>query len=162
MKRLIIIIIAIISIALARHTYEEKSRESNYINLIGLNVPKESELIEFRDSHGGFHGDGELFEVVQLEQKDVNIFVRDALDTGSWGRLPMGKDLTKFIYGEYTRDYSFGGYGEMMPDDIVNGLYYFKDRNSRGGYIFDRFSQNFNFAMFDINEGILYILKYDS
>ena len=50
----------------------------------------------------------------------------------------------------------------MMPNDIINGLYYFKDRYRTGEYIFDRWSQNFNFSLFDINKGRLYILKFDS
>ncbi|MDR7871245.1 MAG: hypothetical protein RIN55_10315 [Tissierellaceae bacterium] len=162
MKKLLIIITVIISIIFARDIYIEKSKENHYISLIGLNIPKKSKVTKFNDSHGGFHGDGELFEVIQLEQDDIIYFMQDALNTGSWERLPMDKDLRKFIYGEYTSKYSHGGYGEMMPDDIVNGLYYFKDRYRTGEYIFDRPSQNFNFALLDINKGRLYILKYDS
>ena len=151
-----------VSIIFIRHLYEEKSRENHYIGLIELNIPKESEIIESNDSHGGLHGDGELFEVIQLEQDDIVCFTQDALKISSWRRLPMEKELRKFIYGEHTSIYSYGGYGEMMPDDIINGLYYFKDRYRTGEYIFHRWSQNFNFALFDINEGRLYILKFDS
>lgn len=162
MKKFLIIIIVTASIFFARDIYEKKSRENHYISLIELNIPKESDVIEFSDSHDGFHGDGVLFEVIQLEQDDIAYFTKDALNTDSWGRLPMEKDLRKFIYGEHTSNYSYGGYGEMMPDDIINGLYYFKDRYRTGEYIFDRWSQNFNFALFDINKGRLYILKFDS
>ena len=92
-KKLLIIIIVIISIIFARNIYDEKSIENHYISLIGINIPKEFEVIELSDSHGGFHGDGVLFEVIQLEQDDINYFTQDALNTGSWGRLPMEKDL---------------------------------------------------------------------
>ena len=71
MKKLLIIMMVIVSIIFARHIYEEKSRENHYIDLIELNIPKESEIIEFTDSHGGLHGDGELFEVIQLEQDEI-------------------------------------------------------------------------------------------
>ena len=46
-----------VSIIFIRHLYEEKSRENHYIGLIELNIPKESEIIESNDSHGGLHGD---------------------------------------------------------------------------------------------------------
>lgn len=164
MKKSLTIIIVIISIIVAHGVYKEKSRGNNYISLIGLNVPKKSKVIEFSDSHGGFHGDGVYYEVIQLDKEVVDSFTEDAINTGSWERLPMGKDLRKFIYGEHTSTYSYGGYGENIPDDIYNGVYYFKDRYryDTSRYLFDRLSQNFNFAILDVTEGRLYIIKYDS
>ena len=167
MKKILFYIIIIISIMVGRGVYKEKARENHYLRLIEVKIPKGSEVIEFSDTHGGFHGDGVYYEVIQLDAKGLDTFIEDATKTGQWGRLPMSKDLNKFIYGEHTRTYSRGGYGEMMPDDVYNGLYYFKDRYLIYGYsvsgdVFSRYSQNFNFALLDINNGRLYILEYDS
>lgn len=131
-KFISIIILLIISLYFGREFYRDKSKENHYIDLIGLNIPDQSVIIEFSDTHGGFHGDGTYYEVIQLEKEIVDAFTEHALGTGSWGRLPMRKELQKFIHGENGKDYSYGGYGEMMPDDITRGLYYFKDRYQHG------------------------------
>lgn len=143
--------------------YKEKSREKHYRNLIGLDVPKNSIVLKSEDSHGGFHGDGVLYEEIQIKDDDIAAFTNNALNKESWGWLPMSSELSKFIYGEHTYNYSYGGYGEMMPENINYGLYYFNDRyHTKEGSIFERYSQNFNFAIFNIDKGRLYILKYDS
>jgi hypothetical protein len=151
------------SLFLGMEIYKEKTRKNHYMNLIGLDIPKSSVVLKSEDSHGGFHGDGVLYEEIQLEGDDITIFVKNALNTNYWRKLPMDGDLKKLIYGEHGSNYSYGGCGEMMPKDIANGLYYFNDRYyTHEGSIFDRYSQNFNFALFDINKGKLYILKFDS
>ena len=126
------------SLFLGMEIYKEKTRKNHYMNLIGLDIPKSSVVLKSEDSHGGFHGDGVLYEEIQLEGDDITIFVKNALNTNYWRKLPMDGDLKKLIYGEHGSNYSYGG------------------------SIFDRYSQNFNFALFDINKGKLYILKFDS
>lgn len=166
MKKVLLYILIVLTLLLGYRKYESKDIRKNHEKLIGIKIPKNSELLELSDSHGGFHGDGVYYEVVQLDKEIVNEFLSNALQTVGWRNLPMNKLLHKFIYGERTVDYSYGGRGEMIPSYIKHGIYFYKDKKTdlysdESVNLFDA-SHNFIYSILDFKTGRLYILEFDS
>lgn len=165
--RKFLLFILIITIALLGYCrFKSENIRKNHEKLIGIKMPKQSEIIELSDSHGGFHGDGVYYEVVQLDKEIVNEFISNALDKVGWKRLPMSKELHKFIFGERSVGYSYGGTGEMIPNYIKHGIFYYKDKKTNSFSdesvnLYDS-SHNFIFSILDLKTGKLYILEFDS
>lgn len=115
-----------------------------------------AELREFRDTHGGFHGD--TFAVVQLTQEQA----RDAESMMAYGApwwhpLPLTEDLTRVLWGD----------SPLCTDipEVENGWYYFYDAQGHPYIeesIFSRHSFNFVLAVYDAESGIIYYYKLDT
>lgn len=148
------------------------SQKNDYLDLVGLSIPKESKILESSDTHRGFHGDGDYYEVIQLDEKIVKSFEKEALKTGKWNKLPMGKEINLFIFGYEKKDsnssYKYVGHGKQIPDNIKNGIYYFRDKyveqypDEKNINILIRPAYNFVFSILDLDTGKLYILESDS
>ncbi|ERI95434.1 hypothetical protein HMPREF1982_00177 [Clostridiales bacterium oral taxon 876 str. F0540] len=160
------IIIIILLYAILKISYK-----NNYFKkLIGINLPKDSIVLKSEDTHGGFHGDGELFIEVQLTDKGSVEFVNNTKNTGKWTSLPLPKDLTAMLYGGEFNGiiHDENNMFKAVPKDINKGSYYFRDRfaerypESKDKSIFDRGSYNFTGAILDLNTNKLYIYELDT
>ena len=107
------------------------------------------------DNHGGFHGDGVLFAVLDCLKDKDNII--DQIK--EWNTLPIVDEniLTQFKRFQMDDFYN----DEVKKYDLLNkqnGFYYFKGTNqySNSDYA------NFDFALYDLDNNILYYFEYDS
>ena len=117
-----------------------------------------SELREFRDTHGGFLGDGDTFAVVQLtEEQALDAESMMAYGEPWWHPLPLTEELTRVLWGDapLCRD---------VPE-VENGWYYFYDAQGHPYIeesIFSRFSFNFVLAVYDAESRMIYYYKLDT
>lgn len=124
-------------------------------------------IVYQEDSHGGFHGDGTYCLVLDCSDNR-----EDALqNVEDWNKLPLPKELEVVAFGGRCGDVSY--YRGMFPDEvsippITNGYYYFKDRHSEStdrdnptGLI-ERYSYNFDFAIYDADTDMLYCIRHDT
>lgn len=123
-------------------------------------------VIEEKDTHGGFHGDG--FYTLIL---DCSGHADAALKlTDGWNKLPLSENLNLIMYGGQ-RDsviygYHLSEYAQMPP--IENGFYCFKDRHSEAedakddSELLSRYSFNFSLAVYDCGTDRLYYFEYDT
>lgn len=128
---------------------------------LGVDIPSDS-VIDYEDTHGGFHGDGELYVKVEFP-KD---FAMSQLNQ-YWKRLPVPTGISLFIFGgDYNGVHYEYGDDRMKPaGKITNGIYFFEDRAdypSKSNSFLERPSHNFTFAIYDFEENTLYFYKYDS
>lgn len=119
-----------------------------------------AELTKDMDSHGGFHGDGTTFYVFQFKL-DNNI---DSLpEENGWHELPLTDNLTQVV-DTLISDSS----GEPLFPQVENGYYYFRDRHDESSDcwidedIFARYSYNFTFAIYDLENNRLYYCEFDT
>ena len=130
-----------------------------YSTIIETPIPMFAK-IEEKDTHGGFHGDGEALIKVYFSYKQAEKFIRKIDKNIHWNKLPM-KDILQTCINNNTTD-------EISVPIIENGYWFFLDRHSKAtnkyNYydMFDRASSNYSIAIFDIDSNVLYIYSLDT
>ncbi|MBO4898272.1 MAG: hypothetical protein J5590_08250 [Clostridia bacterium] len=114
-------------------------------------------VIEEKDTHGGFLGDGEYYLKLDCSKKREK-----ALDiVKDWNSLPLPEELAGFTCKE-EKD------GENKIPEVKHGYYKFKDRHSEStnpsdsSEMADRHSYNFTLAVYDADNDTLYYYKLDT
>lgn len=123
-------------------------------------------VIEEFDTHGGFHGDGSYYLILDCSENK-----QDALENASgWKPLPLSENLALIMYGG-CKDGMWYGYNlakEANIPAIENGYYIFKDRHSDSrnsaddSELFNRHSFNFSIAIYDLDTDIMYYFEFDT
>ena len=127
---------------------------------------KDFSVIEELDTHGGFHGDGSYYLILDCSENK-----QDALENVSgWNTLPLSENLALIMYGGH-KDGMWYGYNlaeEANIPAIENGYYIFKDRHSDSrdsaddSELFNRHSFNFSIAIYDLDTDIMYYFEFDT
>lgn len=128
---------------------------------IEVNIPILSKL-EYKDTHGGFHGDGETFIKVSLSGKQAEKVIDEIKNNKHWKRLPMSETMNKNSKSPFNSN--------MSIPEVNNGYCFFVDMhsdvndkyNENEMYAEERFSKNYAVAVYDIDRNILYYYQYDS
>ena len=130
-----------------------------YSSQIEIKIPLFAKMEE-KDTHGGFHGDGEATLRVYFSNKQAEKFVNKINQNNHWGKLPMPEDLQKRLPNEVER--------EIAISTIENGYWFFVDRHNEAtdkynyNDMFGRASLNYSIAVFDTDSNILYFFASDS
>ena len=136
--------------------------ESEYF---GFNT-KEFIVAEEADTHGGFHGDGSYYLILDCSENQE----RSHEIIADWQALPLTENLQIVMYGGVKDNVSYGyGFAEEAHwPDISNGVYKFVDRHSESTdesddtNLLDRFSFNFSIAVYDLDTDTLYYFEMDT
>lgn len=126
-------------------------------------------ITEKTDSHGGFHGDGTLFCVVDCSAAPA---ADQIMADGHWRELPLTEPLTGLIYGLTQGDTVYGPLvagedGRSLFPPVERGWYLFLDRHSEASDVYDdagvlgRYSYNFTLALYDADTDMLYYCEVD-
>lgn len=116
-----------------------------------------------KNTHGGFHNDGELLEKIYFSEKQANNFVNRAKENDNWRELPITERLHNKVCKNAIDE-------DMNVPEVNNGYWFVLDRHSKAKNqhneedIFgeDRHSNNFTVAVFDTDAKILYIYELDT
>lgn len=116
-----------------------------------------------KNTHGGFHNDGELLEKIYFSEKQANNFINRAKENANWRELPITERLHNKVC-KYAMD------EDMNIPEVSNGYWFISDRHSRAKDKYnseelfneDRHSYNFTVAVFDTDSNILYIYELDT
>lgn len=169
---LFIFICVAIGVLILKIEYFDPYNSVNYSEMIDTEIPKNAKVLDYKDTHGGFLGDGDLYAVIQFDKNEKNSFLKNIEKNKKWKKTPLQKDLKLIIYGgELKKDGNYYVY-EPLPDYNIpktkNGIYYFKDRFAENypedadTNINDRAAYNITFALFDLDTNKLYIYKLDT
>lgn len=111
-------------------------------------------VLDYRDSHGGFHGDGTTFAMIRGTC---------SIPEGPyWHRLPATENVAAAI--EICVDEN----NDPLIPRVQEGWYYFYDRHPESrdpaddAMLHGRNSRNFTVAVYDADTNILYHFEYDS
>lgn len=133
---------------------------AGYLKEIGVDRDEYSVLYE-ADNHGGFHGDGLYFVVLDCEGRHEEMMEL----TEGWLELPLPKELHRMIYTEGFGCPAMEGLYEIAQD----GCYYFRNRhryalNEQDSDIFGKgkYSCNFDLAVYDRERDTLCMMVYDT
>ena len=130
-----------------------------YSSQIEIQIPFFAK-IEEKDTHGGFHGDGEAFAKIYFSKEQATEFVNKVKQNSNWKELPIPEELK-----------------DSLPEPIDNGMkipfvengYWFcidrhSEANDRHNYneMLSRSSLNYSIAVFDNDSNILYFYALDT
>ena len=62
---------------------------------LGIKIPANVK-IEYEDTHGGFHGDGETFAKIEFDAFQAEEILRQIVSLESWHELPLSENLHLF------------------------------------------------------------------
>ena len=130
-----------------------------YSSLIETPIPMFAKMEE-KDTHGGFHGDGEALVKIYFSDKQSDKFMKKIENNIHWNKLPIDKILQTCITNKSIE--------EMSIPFVENGYWFFIDRHSdttsKYNYndMLNRASSNYSVAIFDKESNILYIYSLDT
>ena len=134
---------------------------NNVISNLGLNKDN-CKIIEEKDTHSGFLGDGDYFAKIKCSKIEDKILKK-------WNKLPISEPLKEATELEQCNSKSCENiYERYNIPDIENGYYYFKDRHSESTNKYDdtdinnRPSYNFTFAILDKDTNTIYYYELDT
>lgn len=128
--------------------------------------PKDFTVVDEQDTHGGFHGDGSYYLILDCSnntEKALKI-------VDGWNKLPLSENLDLIMYGGEKGGitYVYHLSEEAHIPRIENGYYCFMDRNSEAEdpsddtLLLDRASFNFTIAIYDSDSNKLYYFVFDT
>ena len=116
--------------------------------------------MEEKDTHGGFHGDGESLVKICFSDEQAEKFISKIENNIHWNKLSIDEILQTCITNNSIED--------MSIPFVKNGYWFFLDRHSEAtdkynyNDMFNRASSNYSIAIFDIKSNILYIYSLDT
>ena len=123
-------------------------------------------VIEEKDTHGGFLGDGTYYLILDCSEKreQATELIKD------WKPLPLTENLQLIMYGGEKNgvSYAYDLAEEAHWPIINNGVYKFVDRHSEAvdksddTNLFNRYSYNFSVAVYDLDTNTLYYFEFDT
>lgn len=123
-------------------------------------------VVEERDTHGGFHGDGSYYLILDCSRNSER--AHEIIQ----GRkeLPLSNNLDLVMYGGEKDGVSYGyNFAEEAHwPTISNGVYKFIDRHSESvdklddTNLLNRHSFNFSVAVYDLDNDTLYYFEIDT
>lgn len=165
--------IGILILCLLTACHGGRSLQEKISDACGVDISSGT-IVTNSNSHGGFHGDGQLFASVKFTD---NRIAEELSEDAAWHPLPLSKTLTTLVYGTQTADSQNGPYlkdatGAALFPEIQHGYYYFIDRQSEqptgstGRHddtgILDRYSFNFTIVIYDTDTNTLYYAELDT
>lgn len=113
-----------------------------------------------KDTHGGFHGDGESLAVVRLKRGGAE----ELINSANFIPIPMDEELFRFVYGDFL---SVDSLIKEIPA-IENGGYLLRDRfaeqypSESAAPIFERMAINLTLTVVDADSDTVYIFDLDT
>lgn len=128
--------------------------------------PSAFTVVEEKDTHGGFLGDGEYYLILDCSEniEQAEELIKD------WKPLPLTENLQLAMYGGEKNGvhYGYNFAEEAHWPEISNGVYKFVDRHdeafdkSDDTNLLNRYSFNFSIAVYDLDTNIFYYFEQDT
>lgn len=131
MKRALLCLLLLLCLCCTGCVGSEEHARAARIRSIGQTLQidlSDAEIVYYRNSHGGFHGDGELALCMQLPGAYAG-----TLPSRYWQELPLSEHIRQWVFGSSGR---FNGF--IFNDKIPEGMA-FPEPESGCWFIYDRF-----------------------
>ena len=166
MKKFFYVLSVIVSLIL--YACGTESGQAVVSGELGIDVSA-CEVISASDTHGGFHGDGTTFIVLDCADGDVLNQIREK---SGWRTFPPDDSVKALVYGIENETEHIGPYltdqeGNPLVPEIENGYYMLIDRQITEGWatgadILHRDSFNFALGLYDADTELLYYCELDT
>ncbi|MDD4760670.1 MAG: hypothetical protein PHU66_07665 [Bacteroidaceae bacterium] len=138
-------------------------------NTIEIRLPTNLK-IDYEDTHGGFHGDGETFAKIEFDTSEAENISLQITNHKGWRNLPLSENLNLIMYGgeKNNVEYVYNFAERLGIPYIENGYWFFTDRHRESSFsekdedLFQRNSFNFTLALYDTDTNTLYYFEFDT
>ena len=165
-------VIPLLAAAIAISVYMRSGGETaKAAAVLGFN-PEGGQVVRSEDTHGGCHGDGHRFIVMDFGGESGRALAARLEASEKWKPLPFDRTLTALAYGlregpRQTGPFVTGRGGSALLPAIEKGYYFFNDRHAEansgsGADLLSRASMNFTLAVFDAAANRLYYYELDT
>ena len=154
------------AIAIILPVFFSQSINKRISDSLGIDIPG-SMKIDYEDTHGGFHGDGETIATIEFTKSIAEKIRKDIADNMNWNSLPLSENHDILMYGGTKEGITFSyNYAELlnMPR-IENGYWFYEDRQPESTLsreeedLIPLLSYNFTIAIYDLDTDTLYYLE---
>lgn len=158
---LVLIFILVVSFALFRTGHQRHLEQA-----LDLSLPR-GEITSYLDTHSGFHGDGDVYAIMQLNQRQGSTFAAKLSQREGWHSGAVSETLSLALYGGERDGVTYGPCGKDLPQ-VQDGFWYFQDRSGEGSSpysdrdLLSRSAQNFTFALYNPEDSTLYFYELDT
>lgn len=135
---------------------------------MGVDI-QQGEVTEEQETHGGFHGDGYTYLQVEYPPETGDTLAERFHDGTVWKELPLPEKLELAVYGSAERGPMAAlDNGTAAIPPVGSGYYWFRDRHRESedpadpAGLFDRYSYNFDLAVYDTDTDTLYYVALDT
>lgn len=156
---MVLILICIFAVACTKESTEKYVARKTGLDLSHCEIEKD------KDTHGGFHGDGEMLAIFNCNNKDEKIINQ----INNWDSLPLTENLELIMYGGKKDGitYNYKLASENGIPKITNGYYNFINRHSSAlnesdDDIFNKYSFNFTIVLYDSDTQKMYYYEFDT
>lgn len=162
-------IIFIFVIAIILPLFFSQSINKRMSKSLGIDIPGNI-IIDYEDTHGGFHGDGETTAIIQFD-KSIAENVRSEIEKNmDWNSLPLRENHDILMYGGVKEGvhYSYNFAEILNMPRIENGYWFYEDRRPESGLsredrnLFPKNSFSFTIGIYDLDTDTLYYLEDDT
>lgn len=165
-------IIPLLAAVIALSVYMRSGGETAKAAAVLGFTPESGQVVRSEDTHGGCHGDGHRFIVMDFDEESGRALAASLEASETWKPLPFDRSLTALAYGlregpRQTGPFVTGRGGSALLPAIEKGYYFFKDRHAEansgsGADLLSRASMNFTLAIFDAAANRLYYYELDT
>ena len=165
-------VIPLLVAAVALAVYMRQGGEAAGISDVLGFAPEGGQVVRSEDTHGGCHGDGHRFIVMDFGGESGRALAARLEASEKWKPLPFDRTLTALAYGlregpRQTGPFVTGRGGSALLPAIEKGYYFFNDRHAdansgSGSDLLSRASMNFTLAVFDAAANRLYYYELDT
>ena len=126
-------------------------------------------VVHEKDTHGGFHGDGDYYLILDCSEKAEQ--AKELID--GWNPLPLTENLQRIMNMTCSGVEDGVYYSKTLTEIahwpiIENGVYKFIDRHADAidetddTDLCNRYSYNFSIAVYDLDVNMLYYFEFDT
>ena len=161
------IVVSIVTISIILTGCSKNDILTSISKEIGVDISSEK-ILEEKDDHGGFCGDGIKIVKIKIENKQ---FISELESSSEW-KPQISKAIQGFLYGLEEGDCEYRPFISDEDDTPLiptfsHAYYFIKNRNSdsrdlKGTELLEFPSANVTIAVYDTETSVLYYCEYDS
>ena len=113
----------------------------------------------YEDTHGGFHGDGDIFMSFSLNEKELEKLKKDVEENSNWKIIDEESRAYLYVGGGV-----YNGYLQGLVPEFKNGYFCIYDKQTEN-FAFPKkgsYSHNYIAAVCSIEDKVIYIYGMDT
>lgn len=159
-RKILVILLVLLTLVIVMSCYQAtQGNGKTYTKYLDIYLPSRKADC-YEDTHGGFHGDGDIFMSFSLNEKELEKLEKDIEENSNWKTID--EEARAYLYGDAKGVYK--GYLQGRVPELKNGYFCIYDKQTES-FSFpkkDSYSRNYVAAVCSIEDKTIYIYGMDT